>query len=313
MLRSRRITGYRYQARVPLVVDLAGFFSDLPVFAEADAAGGAVLSFAISLYARGSIVRSGGADRADWHAIIGGHHSGVEYQLDAPLAQGLGASAAQTALWLSLVQATVGNTNERVQIAAKAYAIEQSLGIISGPAQHYASAVGAFTLARYSAEVQVEQFRPPLSVLDELEPRLLLVESGQHRSSSQVVQAVIDSYQEGPEPVSATLRSLAGLAHDGHGALMSGDLTKLAAIVDACGRETASLHPSIVSQRLAELMDIGRAAGAAVKPVGAGGGGCVLFVVQPDRREALATRLKAVGAQPIRFEFDWYGVHLTKK
>ena len=87
-----------YRARAPLRVDFAGGWTDVPLYAEAE--GGAVVNAAITLYATGHIVRPEGGARP---RLFGGGRSSVSYQVDAPPSAGLGASAAQTVLWVTLV------------------------------------------------------------------------------------------------------------------------------------------------------------------------------------------------------------------
>jgi D-glycero-alpha-D-manno-heptose-7-phosphate kinase len=60
-------------------------------------------------------------------------------------------------------------------------------------------------------------------------------------------------------------------------------------------------------------MDAARRAGAiGGKACGAGGGGCLLFYVPEERRAILSTALARDGLRVLDFDFDSYGVYLTK-
>ncbi|MBU0609437.1 MAG: hypothetical protein KKI08_16240 [Armatimonadetes bacterium] len=64
-----------------------------------------------------------------------------------------------------------------------------------------------------------------------------------------------------------------------------------------------------MTDKLQELRDVALRGGArAGKVCGAGGGGCVLFLSQPDREGAVRKALREVGGQVIDFSFDFRGL-----
>ena len=73
----------RIECRVPLRIDLAGGWSDIPPFARRE--GGAVLNVAITQYVTGEVWRSPEAGQENLR---------ICYGLDLPAGAGLGSSAA---------------------------------------------------------------------------------------------------------------------------------------------------------------------------------------------------------------------------
>lgn len=94
---------------------------------------------------------------------------------------------------------------------------------------------------------------------------------------------------------------------------MAHDLDSFGLLMNENWSSQKALDPTISSPHLDSLMDLALRNGAiGGKACGAGGGGCLLFLAAdgraPELRQALTTR----GLQNLDFEFDTYGVHLTR-
>ena len=69
------------------------------------------------------------------------------------------------------------------------------------------------------------------------------------------------------------------------------------------------LAPSVTTPDIDSLLARARDAGAlAGKVCGAGGGGCLFCLVDPERHEAVSTTLAAAGAQVLPFSIDTAGL-----
>ena len=101
----------KYKARAPLRIDFGGGWTDVPAFAASDPGGGVVLNAAIDVYATGYIIRPE-ATTGPAGKLLGANKTVVRYELDAPAGAGLGASAAQTLLWLTLVKTVIANVSD---------------------------------------------------------------------------------------------------------------------------------------------------------------------------------------------------------
>src|SRR5437764_9662045 len=100
----------RYKARAPLRVDFGGGWTDVPFYAQEH--GGSVLNAAITHYAHGFISRPQGTGLL---RAMRANRSYVSYSLDVPPGSGLGSSAAQTLLWVTLVKTSVANVSDRTE------------------------------------------------------------------------------------------------------------------------------------------------------------------------------------------------------
>jgi len=323
----------KYQAQAPLRIDFGGGWTDVPAFAEADDEGGAVLNAAISVYAKGYVIRpysallpvtpalpwgeahtSTHSPMARLASKIGrGAHNVVHYELNAPAGAGLGGSAAQTLLWLTLVKTVIANVSDRKELAERAWRIENELGLIGGKQDQYCSALGGINYMTFGKETSVEALRPGLGLIDQLEGRLSIFYTGQSHLSGDIHEAVWSRYRAGDEAVVAALRELRRIAGDQREALMNGDLDRLGALLNENWTAQKQLHPSVTTERLDSLVGTALANGAiGAKATGAGGGGCLLCLAEAGAGGGLVEGMRDAGASLIPFRFDWYGVHLTK-
>jgi D-glycero-alpha-D-manno-heptose-7-phosphate kinase len=73
------------------------------------------------------------------------------------------------------------------------------------------------------------------------------------------------------------------------------------------------LAPGVTTPAIDRLFDLATAAGAqAGKVCGAGGGGCLFCLVEPDRQEAVASALARGGAEVLPFNFEAAGLGLVR-
>ncbi len=279
------------RVRVPVRIDFAGGWTDVPVFARAE--GGAVLNAAITPGIRGTLEQRPDGMR-------------VSYRSEVPPGAGLGASSAMGVAWLSLVTAAMGRPLTGAALAEAAFRLEGVLGITGGRQDQYAAALGGVNYLRFGGdEVAAEHPRVSPAVLSELRRRLVLCYTGERRLSGDIHDHVWGGYARGEPAVTRALRRLRELAAATRDALVGGDLDAFAGIIDenwACQR---ALHPSVSNERIESLYEVARAAGASAgKACGAGGGGCLLFCC-PDARasERASAALSACGATIIDFAF----------
>lgn len=302
----------KYRAKAPLRVDFGGGWSDVPAFAESDPQGGAVLNAAIALYAHGYIIRAQGG-RSVLNRVTGEDKNVVRYELAAPSGAGLGASAAQTLLWLTLVKTTIANVSSRPELAEHAWRVENELGILGGKQDHYASAVGGISYMRFGSETQVELLRPGLPFTDEFERRLVLVYAGVSRLSGDIHERVWGRYHSGDVAVRDVLRRLAGIATEMRDAVLRHDLAALGTLMNENWTLQKELHPSVTNGGFDRLVGLALRSGAiGAKATGAGGGGCLLCLAEDGAETGLSAVLTSAGAHVLPVTFDWYGVHLTK-
>lgn len=295
------MTVTRLECRAPLRIDLAGGWSDIPPFARRE--GGAVLNLAITHYVTGEVQR-GTTDETESLRI--------SYGLDLPAGSGLGSSAALSVAWLALVHANMGDPIDKRALAHEACQLGALLGILGGKQDEYAAALGGVNLMRFGEDVSVEALPLAPETQAALEARLVLCYSQQARLSSDIHDRVWGAYERGDGAVGAHLRKLREIALAMRETLVAGDFPATAALLNRNWAAQKRLHPSITNATVDALLTTAMEAGAAGgKACGAGGGGCLAFLAEPERVPAIRAALHDAGARVIDTRIDWVGVTVS--
>lgn len=143
----------------------------------------------------------------------------------------------------------------------------------------------------------------------ELEKRLVLVYTGVSRVSGDIVANVMGAYEEGAPATVDALHTLRRLAGDVKHALLNGDVEALGPALAENWRCQKALHGSVTNEGIEALMGVAERAGAlGGKALGAGGGGCLLFLATPDSEHAVRRALSDARALPLDFSMDFTGL-----
>ena len=156
--------------------------------------------------------------------------------------------------------------------------------------------------------------RVPLDVDPaELERRIVLAYSGDSRSSGINNWEITRRHIEGDSTVVAHLGRIAEIAAATRDALTRHDWTSLARQVTLEWRERQALAPGVTTPAIDRQFAAATSAGAtAGKVCGAGGGGCVFFLVDPDRRNAVRDALTSAGARLLDSPIDLDGLRVER-
>lgn len=293
-------------ARAPVRVDFGGAWTDVDIFARG--VGGIVLNATIDKYVAGKLhVLESGEGAASREGLE------VNYGFDLPSGSGLGTSSALNVVWLSLIKSQITTNDDRKQIAELAYQLEAMLGILGGKQDQYAAALGGFNLMRFGADgVEVEPLSVPPAVVAELEARSVLCYTGKPRLSGSIHENVWGAFRQGRPETVAALYAMRDLALQMTTALQSGDIDDFADLIGENWKNQKALDPSVTNEQIDRLFHTARAAGArGGKACGAGGGGCLYFVTEPGKRQAVADALAAEGARLIDFAFEFDGLTVS--
>jgi D-glycero-alpha-D-manno-heptose-7-phosphate kinase len=340
----------RVEARAPTRIDFAGGTIDLwPLYLLHDDP--LTVNAAIDLYARATIETTGdgtlelisvdrdrrlrvtsteklGASvnqappelefplRLASHFLDGTKHRPVSCRIttecSAPAGSGLGGSSA---LGIALASAldrytSRGLTSE--QLLGLTRSIEtQVLRIPTGEQDYHPAQQGGALALHYTVEgTRVER----LAVnAEELRRRTVLVFTGVSRSSGISNWDMLKRHLDGDAAVRQALDEILRATRGIRQALLAADWS---AAGEALGREWEArrrMSPTVTNQTIDRLIDAARAAGAiAGKVCGAGGGGCVVFLVGPGQREAVSECATRLGAQVLDHHFVVEGVKVTE-
>lgn len=152
--------------------------------------------------------------------------------------------------------------------------------------------------------------RKPLPVdTGELNRRFVLAYTGKPRQSGINNWEVTKLHIDGSKAVQKNFARIAEIAHAMRGALERGDWAETARLLRAEWDHRRRNAPGITTEKLDQLVTVSRKAGAqAAKACGAGGGGCAVFLCEPETRERVAAALQREGARVLNVQVAPRGV-----
>jgi D-glycero-alpha-D-manno-heptose-7-phosphate kinase len=228
---------------------------------------------------------------------------------DFPVGSGLGGSSA-------VATAVVAAFNEMrldrwttYEVAELAFQAERvCFGISGGWQDQYASAFGGFNLIELGGEKNlVHAIRMEPSTLNELEECLILANSCQKHDSGALHERQREAFTQNEK--SKSVEEMVRLCRKMHKHLIRGELLDFGRSLGVAWELKRGLSASISNDGLNAIYDAAISEGAlGGKLMGAGGGGFFMFFVQPQYRQRVAQRLRAMGCQISSFRFETEGV-----
>ena len=311
------------RSRAPVRIDLAGGWTDVAEFAQPKP--GAVVNAAVNLWtyvtletcpveegirifsadfdqfisARDikALEYDGQLDLAKAAASLLNIRAGVSIQTrsEAPPGSGLGTSAAMGVALIGALGMLRGRTFLDYEIAELASYIERSqLQIKGGKQDHYASAIGGLNFMEFFGET-VRTARITISEATRfyLEKHLILVYTGKSRLSGDIHSHVWSAYEAREGHTVDAIEEMKQIARRTKDRLVAGDCEGVADLLTENWKCQKALHPSVTNAQLDELFEVALRSGArGGKACGAGGGGCVLFLAEPEREHTLRRSLE---------------------
>jgi D-glycero-alpha-D-manno-heptose-7-phosphate kinase len=232
---------------------------------------------------------------------------------EAPAGSGLGGSSALAVAIASALGAWTGRARSRwetVELCRNAEA--RVLGVPTGDQDYHPPLWGGLVALRFGL---TGVSREPLAAdLAALESRLVLGFSGVSRSSGLNNWDVFRGVVEKRKPLVRGLEAIVAATLELREALVNGDWTRAARAIDADWKARARLAPGIRTTELDRIERAARRAGAmAAKVCGAGGGGCIAFLVEPDRRAAVGAAIESAGGRVLPSGIARSGVRVRRE
>ena len=332
------------RSRAPLRLGLAGGGTDVSPYA--DEHGGAVLNVTIDLYAYTIIepaedgrVRFVASDidgefeaaasdamvleqplilhRAVYRRIVNQFNGGrplpcrITTFCDAPPGSGLGTSSTMV---VSLVKAFVEWLNlplGEYEIAHLAFEIERiDAGLGGGRQDQYAATFGGVNFMEFLAgdRVIVNPLRVKNWIISEMETSLVLFNTGVSRSSAAIIKEQTDNLRSHSGTTLEAMHAIKQDAFTMKECLLRGDFVGLAACMRKSWDDKKRLAGSISNPGIDQVMTAAMDAGArAGKVSGAGGGGFITFLVEPERRVDVIRALKQQDGTVMTCHFTRHG------
>lgn len=223
---------------------------------------------------------------------------------DLPDSSGLGGSGAFAVGLLNALHTYRGERVTASQLADEASRVEiEILGQPIGKQDQYAAAFGGLNLFvfRPGGDVTVQPHRGLNGAVDELFSQLLMLWTGHQRRSSSVL---FEQMARTPDHHDA-LRQMREQAYELN-ALMADpmpELRRFGEVVDEGWRLKRGLASTVTNPEIDAWYAAGREAGAVGgRLCGAGGGGFMLFMVEPELQGRVLAALPALRNVPVRYE-----------
>lgn len=233
---------------------------------------------------------------------------------DVPPGCGTGSSAAVSVALVGALATLADMHLTPHEVSGLAHKLEtEELGIQSGVQDQIASALGGIglhTIDPYPS-VSSSPVRLPENMVLELESRLLLVYTGESHLSGDVHKSVISDYEAGVERTVGAIETLRTMPMVAKSALMRGDFVELAEMMNINNAAQCKLHPSIKTDKIAELEEVARKAGAiGFKINGAGGGGSVTILCASGNSREVESAVKQSGYRVLPCHLDFRGLRV---
>lgn len=231
---------------------------------------------------------------------------------DAPPGSGLGTSSAMVVALVSAMLTLLDRKASPAEIARLAFEIERvDLGLAGGRQDQYAAAFGGFNLMSFEAHerVQVQPLQLSHVLLKELEASLVLYFTGVSRDSASVIDDQAANMRRREPQALEALHALKDGARRMTAALDRCDLREFGRLLDAGWTSKKALASRVSNPAIDEVYEAAKAYGVfGGKVSGAGGGGFMMFLVDPPRREGLRRLLARFGGAPMNAKFYPSGV-----
>ena len=232
------------------------------------------------------------------------HEIRLTYEADLPARSGLGTSSSFAVGMLNAFYALKGKYADKKKLADEAIHLERILCNEAGGWQdQIAASFGGFNRINFDSDgYEVLPLIISPERKEKLNNNLLMFFTGFTRFSSDVQKA---NNVSGTEDKRLKLKKMYDLVNDAETVLTdkSKDLDDFGRLLDVTWRLKKGTGSAISTGSIDELYEKGLSAGAlGGKLLGAGGGGFLVFYVQPEKQSAVRDAMKDLMYIPFKFE-----------
>ncbi len=252
-----------------------------------------------------------------YNRVIKDYNNGIPFGLkvttysDAPAGSGLGTSSAVVVAilkaYIELLKLPLGEYD----VAHLAYEIERKdLNLAGGKQDQYAATFGGFNFIEFYKEdrVIVNPLRIRQWMKDELEESIILFFTGKSRESANIIREQIKSTSENKKQNLDGMHELKEAAYKMKEALLKGDIDGIALELkngwNAKKKTSNVISSPLIDKIYQSALDNGAKAG---KISGAGGGGFMMFIIDPLRRIEVTNALLRFNGKIQNVEFVNHG------
>jgi D-glycero-alpha-D-manno-heptose-7-phosphate kinase len=230
---------------------------------------------------------------------------------EAPAGAGIGGSSAMAVAICAALDRFTGAGKSKVDwihISRDAEAVV--INVPTGTQDHYPPAFGG------AAAIELPpggERRIELRIdLNELERRIVLCYTGKPRQSGINNWEVFKAHIDGKRKIQENLERISEVAQELRGALEKGNWRECGRLMHEEWMFRKKNLKTISTKTIDRIIDGARRNGAlAGKVCGAGGGGCVVLLIDPDARERVEEAVAGAGGELLQMKIDRSGVQVN--
>lgn len=229
----------------------------------------------------------------------------IHYDADLPARTGLGSSSTFTVGLLNSLHALKGEIVSKEQLAKEAIYIEQEiLKENVGCQDQIAASFGGFNLIEFNPDgnFRIEPLIIKKEKMEMLQKSLMLFFTGFSRTASEIASSLVTNIEK--KEKEEELRRMYQMVYEAISILTSSDdIKEFGKLLHESWKLKRSLSDKISNPYIDEIYDTAYKLGAlGGKILGAGGGGFILFFVEPHLQQKIKEGLKKLLYVPINFE-----------
>ena len=226
---------------------------------------------------------------------------------DAPAGSGLGTSSTMVVAILKCFTEWLEWPIDTFTLAHTAYEIERiDLGFAGGKQDQYAAAFGGFNFMSFNTDgtVSVDPVKLPLETVNTLRDSMLLYFTGRSRESAAIISQQQKATRSGKTTAVEAMHRIKQSAFEMRTALLNADFKAFADILGRAWEDKKKMADAITNPIIQTAFDTAMAAGAiSGKVSGAGGGGFIMLMVPPERKNIIADALSRLPGEVRDFHF----------
>jgi D-glycero-alpha-D-manno-heptose-7-phosphate kinase len=230
---------------------------------------------------------------------------------DVAAGSGLGSSSTLVVAMVEAFKELLNLPLGEYDVAQLAYNIERvDAGMLGGRQDQYAATFGGFNFMEFSGDERtiVNPLRIHRNTVYELEASLVICNTGMPRDSDAIIHAQSSNVKQGNEESLAATHKLKQEAVLMKEALLRGQIRRFAEVLEQGWLSKKKTAREVTNENLERIYQSAMAGGAySGKVSGAGGGGFMMFVVDPVRRPDVFRLLRCQQVQPMAVQFTDQG------
>jgi len=234
----------------------------------------------------------------------------VETRSEVPAGAGLGGSSALNIALCGALARVTGKSYPRAQLLEVAKNVEAIvIRVPTGWQDYFPALYGGASAVHLGCDgVKRERLRVPFS---ELEEHFVLCYTGLPRDSAINNWEVMKSHIDGDPKVRGNFKQITAIAGRMREALLARDWNDVAELLGLEWKNRKRNFKGISTPKIDRMIEGTKKYGTlAAKVCGAGGGGCVVFLIKAGTKLAVESELVRLGGQIINFEVSRSGLEV---